>query len=104
MRSSSRVMCQVTSARQVAVESAAYHAPRPACLDPDPALAYPEGDALADLTWAQGRNGIVYPSVRNPGGTCLVALRPHAVQSVAQGRVIRIRWRGARAPVVSEVG
>ena len=59
------------------------------CLDPDPAIGYPAGNALADATRARGLNGIVYPSVRHEGGTCIVALWPHAVQSVAPGAVYR---------------
>ena len=55
------------------------------CLDPDPTIGYPAGNALADSAFARGLNGIIYPSVRHAGGTCLAALRPHAVQSVAPG-------------------
>ena len=43
------------------------------CLDPDPAVGYPIGNALADAARAQGLNGIIYPSVRQAGGTCIVA-------------------------------
>ena len=77
--------------------------PRPICLDPEPARAYPEGNVLAELTRAQGFNGIVYPSVRDADGTCLVALWPHAVQSVAQGKVLRVQWAGRRTPGVTEL-
>ena len=70
------------------------------CLDPDPAKGYPPGNALAERARALGHNGIVYPSVRHPGGTCLVALRPHAVQSVTQGQVLRLAWRGSSTPSV----
>lgn len=69
-------------------------------LDPDKAKAYPLGNALADGARAAGLNGIIYPSVRHPGGTCIVALRPAAVQSVVQGAVYRMRWRGAPTPVI----
>ena len=75
--------------------------PAPTCLDPDPSIGYPVGNALADEARAQGLNGVIYPSCRNPGGTCLVALRPHAVQSVAQGRVLRLTWSGTRTGVWS---
>ena len=74
--------------------------PAPACLHPDPAVGYPQGNALADAVRANGHNGVVYPSVRHAGGTCLVALWPHAVQSVAQGDVIRLVWDGRRDPAV----
>lgn len=75
--------------------------PTPGCLDPDPARGYPAGNALADAARAAGHNGIIYPSVRHAGGTCIVALRPHAVQSVAQGDIIRLSWRGKRDPEIS---
>jgi RES domain-containing protein len=72
--------------------------PQPECLHPDPAVGYPAGNVLAELSRDNGHNGIVYPSVRHDGGTCLVALRPAAVQSVAQGRVLRATWTGIAAP------
>jgi RES domain-containing protein len=77
--------------------------PRPDYLDADPARGYPPGNRLADAVRAAGHYGIVYPSVRDPGGTCLVALVPHAVQSVAQGKVIRVVWKGAPGPEIEEV-
>ena len=77
--------------------------PRPDCLDPDPALGYPAGNSLAEMVRAKGHNGIVYPSVRHDGGTCLVALWPVAVQSVAQGRVLRAVWKGSPTPQWSEL-
>lgn len=75
----------------------------PTCLDPDPAVGYPHGNALAERTRVEGHNGIIYPSVRHARGTCLVALWPHAVQSVAQGGVLRLTWRGHPDPEVAWV-
>jgi hypothetical protein len=69
-------------------------------LSPDKATAYPIGNALADAARVRGLNGIIYPSVRHLGGTCFAVLWPHAVQSVAQGEVIRLTWRGERVPIV----
>ncbi|MGE3875740.1 MAG: RES family NAD+ phosphorylase [Parvibaculaceae bacterium] len=63
-------------------------------LDPDPAIGYPAGNAVAGLARAEGHNGIVYPSVRHPGGTCIAALWPNVVQSVAQGAMYRLTWSG----------
>ncbi|HEY7797487.1 MAG TPA: RES family NAD+ phosphorylase [Hyphomonadaceae bacterium] len=74
--------------------------PQPECLNPDIEIGYPHGNAVADAARTKGLNGIIYPSVRRQGGTCLVALIPHAVQSVAQGRVIRLIWKGKREPDV----
>jgi hypothetical protein len=73
----------------------------PACLHPDPTVGYPEGNRLAEITRAAGHNGVIYPSVRHEGGTCIAAFWPHAVQSVAQGRVIRLTWGGQRKPTIS---
>ncbi len=75
--------------------------PRPPCLDPDTAVGYPLGNALAEAVRERGYNGIMYPSVRHIGGTCVVALWPHAVQSVAQGRVLRLTWAGRREHTLS---
>jgi RES domain len=77
--------------------------PRPECLHPDPAVGYPAGNALAESTRTNGHNGIIYPAVRHNGGTCLVALWPAAVQSVAQGRILRATWAGKAEPVWSSV-
>jgi hypothetical protein len=77
--------------------------PPPLCLHPDPAIGYPPGNALADAARGRGHNGIVYRSVRHASGICLVALWPHAVQSVVQGGVIRLAWRGIREPEVLRI-
>ena len=77
--------------------------PRPDCLHPDPAVGYPAGNSLAELIRNNGHNGIIYPSVRHEEGTCLVALWPAAVQSVAQGRVLRAAWTGNPTPVWGEL-
>lgn len=77
--------------------------PPRACLDPDPAVGYAAGNVLATQARAAGLNGIVYPSVRHQGGTCIAALWPHAVQSVAQGAVWRLQWRGAPEPSVERL-
>lgn len=77
--------------------------PVPVYLDPDPAKSYAAGNQLADTVRAAGHYGIVYPAVRHVGGTCLVALVPHAVQSVAQGRIIRLTWAAKPGPMVFEI-
>lgn len=78
------------------------HPEHPA-LHPDKAIGYPTGNALADAVRAKGMNGIIYPSVRNPGRTCIAALFPHAVQSVAQGSVYRMTWSGSADPEVRKL-
>jgi len=78
--------------------------PRPDCLDPDPGKSYAAGNAFADAVRSAGHYGIVYPSARHARGTCLVALVPHAVQSVRQGAVVRLAWTGRPGPRVSQLG
>jgi hypothetical protein len=78
--------------------------PRPACLDPDPAVGYPAGQALArELRAGGGVLGIVYPSVRHAGGTCLAAFHPYVVQNVRQGGLWRLTWAGSPEPAVERV-
>jgi RES domain-containing protein len=63
-------------------------------LDPDPARGYKAGNAVAAMARAEGHNGIIYPSVRHPAGTCIAALWPNVVQSVVQGAMYRLTWSG----------
>ena len=76
--------------------------PPPQCLHPNEEIGYPAGNALADAVRSRGLNGIIYPSVRHASGTCIVALWPHVVQSVAQGSVYRLTWTGDRVPRVEK--
>src|SRR3546814_20915691 len=46
----------------------------PDCLHPDIGVGYPAGNALAAEVRRRGVNGIVYPSVRDPVGVCLVEI------------------------------
>ncbi|HEY5713019.1 MAG TPA: RES family NAD+ phosphorylase [Allosphingosinicella sp.] len=64
-------------------------------LHPDPAIGYPAGNSIAAMARGAGHNGIIYPSVRHPGGTCIAALWPNVVQSVAQGAMHRLAWSGS---------
>jgi hypothetical protein len=66
---------------------------RQAVLDPN---AYTASQAYAKQLRADGANGVVYPSVRHPGGTCLGAFRPRAVGVPRQERHLKYRWNGAR--------
>ncbi len=72
-------------------------------LDPDPAIGYRAGQALAGRLRAAGGNGIVYRSIRRRGGTCLAAFRPDLVQNLRQGGVWRIEWRGSPTPTMARL-
>lgn len=69
-------------------------------LHADPAAGYPAGNVVAGAARAAGHNGIIYPSVRHSGGTCIVALWPNVVQSVAQGGLYELKWSGTADYVV----
>jgi len=70
-----------------------------ACLDP---ASYRPSQILAERLLDIGSLGIVYPSVRHAGGTCIACLRPPLVGNVRRDATYRLTWRGAAArPVVA---
>lgn len=69
-----------------------------ACLAPG---SYEASQALAARLLAAGSLGIVYPSVRDPRGTCLACFRPALVGHVRRGRSWRFTWAGGTGPAIS---
>ena len=70
-----------------------------ACLDPG---SYTASQALAEELVEAGSLGVVYPSVRHPGGTCLACFRPPLVMNVRRGATYRFTWTpGQPASVAS---
>lgn len=68
------------------------------CLSP---VSYVASQALAATLLASGSAGIVYPSVRRKGGTCIGCFRPVLVTNVRKGYVYKITFSEAgRAPKV----
>jgi RES domain-containing protein len=68
------------------------------CLDP---VSYIESQQLARELLNQGSAGVVYPSVRHRGGTCLACFRPALVVNVRKGWVVTLDFSDAFAePVV----
>lgn len=72
-----------------------------ACLDP---ASYLESQALAQRLLAAGSLGVVYPSVRKKGGTCLACFQPAVVQNVRRARLYAFTWAGTSQPVVEDRG
>ncbi len=64
--------------------------PWAACLDPGSYLA---SQQLAGRLLAAGALGVVYPSARRPGGTCLACFRPAQVHNVRKRGLHRLVWR-----------
>lgn len=68
-----------------------------ACLDPD---SYIASQALAAELLECGSMGIIYPSVRHPGGTNLACFRPALVGNVRKAQTYRLTWTGSPQPAV----
>jgi RES domain-containing protein len=64
------------------------------CLSP---TSYAASQALAAQLFEQGSAGIVYPSVRRSGGTCIACFRPVLVTNVRKGYVYTITFRDFNA-------
>jgi hypothetical protein len=57
---------------------------------------YSESQAYARRIRTDGATGVIYPSVRAPGGECLGAFRPRVVGLPRQERHLKYRWNGSR--------
>lgn len=64
-------------------------------LKADTDTGYPAGQALAADLRRAGHRGLLYPSVRRPGGRCFVAFDPGVVQNVRPGASWRLTWTGS---------
>jgi hypothetical protein len=69
-----------------------------AALDPD---SYVESQALAEHLLEADSLGVIYPSVRHAGGTCVACFRPALVANVRRGKTYRFTWRGSPEPVIT---
>jgi RES domain-containing protein len=70
------------------------------CLATD---SYIASQRLAAELLEAGSMGIIYPSVRRPGGTNLACFRPALVGNVRKGRAYRLTWAGSPAPTVEPI-
>lgn len=61
--------------------------------DPDP-RHYPRTQALAVSLRDNGAHGIIYNSVRHPGGECIAIFRPCIISPCRQGEHFAYRWDG----------
>lgn len=56
--------------------------------------SYDASQAFAARLLAEGSNGVVYPSVRDPGGECLACFRPPLVLNVRAATHFAFEWSG----------
>jgi hypothetical protein len=69
-----------------------------AWLDPN---TYVESQELAERLLEAESLGVVYPSVRHAGGTCVACFRPALVTNVRRGKTYRFRWEGTPEPAIT---
>lgn len=70
------------------------------CLDPG---SYIASQKLANALLDAGSMGVIYPSVRKPGGTNLACFRPALVGNVRKGQAYRLTWAGSPIPSVDPI-
>lgn len=69
------------------------------CLAPD---SYVASQELAETLLKNEALGIVYPSVRHTGGTCLACFRPALVGNVRKAKTYLFTWNGTTSPAIAE--
>lgn len=68
------------------------------CLDP---ASYVASQRLAERLLEAGSLGVIYPSIRRAGGTCVACFRPAVVANVRKGRTYRFTWNGTPQGLVT---
>jgi hypothetical protein len=73
----------------------------------DPAVLSPgdyhAGQTLGRSARAAGASGIVYPSVRDPGGECLAAFRTLLLRDCHHAAYLEYNWNGSSIDMVFEL-
>lgn len=67
-------------------------------------MDYGAAQQLGASLRAAGSEGIVYPSVRHPGGECVGLLYPDCAKRPVQGRHLDYHWNGAGVDLVRDAG
>lgn len=65
---------------------------------------YAEAQTLAAAQRARGSEGIVYPSVCDPGGQCVGLFYPDRASKVVQGRHLDYHWDGTKVDLYRDAG
>lgn len=66
--------------------------------------SYCASQALAANLKRAGSDGIVYPSVRHTGGSCVALFYPDCASNPVQGRHLDYHWDGKRVDLVRDAG
>ncbi len=70
-------------------------------LDPN---NYAAGQALGAQLRGAGSDGVVFPSVRRPGGECVALFYPDLASHPTQGRHVDYHWNGERVDFYRDAG
>jgi hypothetical protein len=62
--------------------------------------AYVQSQRVGRILFDAGSNGVIYDSVRHPGGTCLACFRPRLVRRVRVAAHYEYAWSGGKVPAV----
>ncbi|MBY0504773.1 MAG: RES family NAD+ phosphorylase [Bryobacteraceae bacterium] len=65
---------------------------------------YTSSQHLSAILLEAGSPGVVYRSVRHPGGECLACFRPRSVQNVRPAQHFAFVWQGNPEPLVIPLG
>ena len=98
MRLQMRLYTVQAKGRAVDLRAASQAEPR--IVDPDD---YRHAQAIGRTLRADGAHGIVYPSVRHPGGICLAALRTSLLSHCLHAAYLEYNWNGLAMDAVFEV-
>lgn len=98
MRLQMRLYTVVAEGEAVDLRKAAQADPR--IVDPDD---YGHAQSIGRKLRGQGAPGILYPSVRRPGGECLAALRPGILRDCLHMAYLEYNWNGRGIDAVFEV-
>ena len=63
--------------------------------------SYIASQVLGERLLEAGSLGVVYPSVRRTGGTCLACFRPALVGNVRKEKRYRFTWAGEPTPEIA---
>lgn len=85
--------CYQASLRAELVDIRGQRKKRPELYDPD---SYVRSQPFARALRDKGGNGIVWDSVRNPGGECVAVFRPRLLKPAIQGPHLAFVWDGSR--------
>lgn len=98
MRLQMRLYTVAAEGEAVDLRKAAQADPR--IVDPDD---YGHAQSIGRKLRGEGAPGILYPSVRRPGGECLAALRPGILRDCLHAAYLEYNWNGRGIDAVFEV-